>query len=236
MHLEKLDIIFLIIIGFFVIKGLLKGLIKQAFGLISFFTSIVSALFLTGPVSRYLYTSQFASNLNAKVDIWLINKNAFFLETISSSNGELYSKAIEALSLPKFLSKFITNWLASSKYEGEKIHAVLGPQITKWILIIGSFIAILVLVLVILKILGGIFNSTINDSFLGLFNRLLGGMFGFAKSLIIISLFLSLLSLLSKVPFLNSMVDKLLLDHLSSEEFCITKYLYENNIIKYFFK
>lgn len=233
MHLGKLDIIFLIIIGFFILRGLLKGLIKQAFGMISFFASIIAAVILAKPISNFVFTSKLASSINNKVDLWLINKNPFFLETVTSSHEVLYSKAVESLSLPKFISKIIVDKIISGNYEGQKVHTILSPELTKLLIIIGSFVAIFILTILVLKILGNIFSSTIKDSFLGLLNHLLGGAFGLAKALVMISVVMLIISILMKVPLVGPQIEKILAEDLNSTEFCLTRYLYENNPLNY---
>lgn len=233
MHLGKLDIIFLVIFGFFILRGLFKGLIKQAFGLISLFTSIIAAAFLVNPVSNFIFSSQLASQINNRIDLWLINKSPFFLEIVTTSNKELYIKASESLKLPNFISKIIVNNLMNPKYEGQPVHTILSPEVSKLIIIIGSFIAIFIFTIIVLKILGNIFSSSIKDSFLGLLNQLLGGAFGLVKAWIIIGFFLFIISLLVKVPIVGPSIEKMLDKDLNASEFCITKYLYENNLLKY---
>ena len=129
-----------------------------------------------------------------------------------------------AFIVPFFLSKPAT--LLIAKFDSS------GKFATGSIVFVGLFI----LTFIIVKIIGHNLSKSVKKGALGLVDRLLGGIWGAARALLIISLVLLLLKGIANLPLVGEGVLKFLTNDLklNSNANSIGKYLYLNNLLPKF--
>lgn len=96
-----------------------------------------------------------------------------------------------------------------------------------------AYISVFLIVFIMIKLIGRAMSKSAKKSVLGIFDRLLGGAWGLAKGLIIISLLLLLMRTVITLPFIGEPILAFITEdmQLESEGFGIAKYLYENNLV-----
>jgi membrane protein required for colicin V production len=126
-----------------------------------------------------------------------------------------------AILVPFLFSKPVTSLIGESKD-----NSAFG---TRSLVFVGLFI----LTFLIVKIIGHKIGNTIQKGALGWIDRFLGGLWGAAKGLIIVSLALLLIKGIVSIPFIGTPVLEFITSDLKlgSSEFGIGKYLYENNLL-----
>ena len=116
-----------------------------------------------------------------------------------------------------------------------QITALIGDKLPNTGLSANSlvFAGLFIITFVIVKIIGHSLGKSVQKGALGWIDRILGGVWGLAKGLLIISVILLLAKGLTSLPFVGDKVLEVLTKQLQlgTPGFSLGKYLYENNLL-----
>ncbi len=128
---------------------------------------------------------------------------------------------ILAIGIPFFFTKPVTKLIGD-------MDIIKSSNLSSFI-----FVGLFIITFIIVKIIGHKLGKSIQKGALGLVDRILGGAWGLAKGLIIISLALLILKGLTTLPLIGDSVLKFVNTELklNEEGFGIGKYLYNNNLL-----
>ena len=180
MNVSFIGIIIILIIAFFVIRGLKIGLVKAIFDLLSFFIVGILTWFLYPTVSKFLISTSLYDVIHNWLSSTLQNNNLLF-----TSIPEFLSE------LPSFLKESI---VVSSKNAIDNLLSTatdaLAVLTVNVISIIILFIGLSILAFFVRK-LGTFINKII---IIGAINMILGAFFGFVQGIFICYLIIMVIS------------------------------------------
>ncbi|MBE7014093.1 MAG: hypothetical protein E7419_02665 [Ruminococcaceae bacterium] len=180
MNVSFIGIIIILIIAFFVIRGLRIGLVKAIFDLLSFFIVGILTWFLYPTVSKFLISTSLYDIIHNWLSSTLQNNNLLF-----TSIPEFLSE------LPSFLKESI---VVSSKNAIDNLLSTatdaLAVLTVNVISIIILFIGLSILAFFVRK-LGTFINKII---IIGPINMILGAFFGFVQGIFICYLIIMVIS------------------------------------------
>ena len=230
-----IDVIIILLGIIVILVGYHKGFLKKAIGLVSFFVAVVVSI---------VFCKQFAGFLQEHDIIYgsLYEKIEFKVESIEQieylDHAEDMSAALqETAKLPKFIANFLADKITentSSAAVVEKISTAVTNSLMVFISAILLFLIVFfgaLILKLIVHILRG--NAII---------RCVDGIIGVVFYVCIFMLFIYTVFAIFKAfadkeffaPVQNFLLTDMMLDN--SEEFRISKYLYEHNIVYSFFE
>ncbi|MDD4077977.1 MAG: CvpA family protein [Bacilli bacterium] len=226
----KIDWIILILILFFMLLGFIKGFVKGILSTANWVLSLVAPYLLTKPFAGVLMKTSLYTNVNVKVVNWIAAKGETFSQPFDYVGyKEQLTAAISELGLPRFIASLISGGIKlEGAPEGLTLAEVLAPAFSNIIITIIAAVIIIVFFLVIFKIIIFLVSKLFQKGVLGGVNRILGGVLGFVKAVIIVSILMLLASAVSGlIPALNEFLIKDL--RLEAAGFGIGKFFYEHN-------
>ncbi|MDD3349210.1 MAG: CvpA family protein [Bacilli bacterium] len=233
----KIDIAILIILGIFALIGFAKGFIRQVLSFANLLVAIILAFVAVKPVSVFLSGTKLAPAINEKVVEFLASKGEIFTTLIPvGATNEVLAPAVDQLGLPGFIDKILINLVTIDETTyGLTFSEVLAQKIGPMLLIVVSFIALVLVIFIIMKVLVHFIDSFVkNSKAISGINKLLGFALGFAKAVIIVSLLMLALSALG--GFFPSINEFMLTDmKIGLEGFGVGKFFYEKNPVLWVF-
>ena len=203
-----MDFIIIGIALIYLLFGLKKGFFKQLMGFAAILLAVLGARLLTPVTADFVATTPLNQTIDDKIVNWLEAKEGIFTTVVSSDpTTEQIEEAMTETGLPGFIVNAIAKYFNLEVAEGEtKTFAeLLSPEITRVIVVVISFIALILILWLAFFILAKILNKIFSFGVLGLLNRILGGGLGLIKALLVISLvFLGLSALSGLVPQINT--------------------------------
>ncbi len=224
------DVIILCVLIVALIVGLFSGFAKQARGLIAFVLAIFLAKLLFPIFENWFTTGALYNGVFPRIDAWLLRQGDLFSQTVPDGMTEEQMFAIlSQTKLPTFaVNLVIKNVDFSNIAPGTTFNQLLAPSLAKVICSIIGYVLLFIVLLIGLVIVLWILGKVLTWGFLGVIDKILGGIFSLANVLIIISLFLMLLTVLAKtIPA----VDTFVADQLATSKFGLFSWLYHNNIV-----
>jgi len=202
------DLIVVFIFGLFIFIGVKNGFIKSVVGLLGSFGAMLVAGLLSRPIAIGIFDLFFKGSLTEKISSGLMN----------SGGAQASEKAAAVLDgLPGFLSGYVQAGDLQGQLEGavsgavgtatNAVVALLSPlfiTFIQYIVFFVLFLAAAVAVRVFGKVLEGIFRAPV----LGSANRLLGGVFGALRALILLLIAGLILFLIAPSPGKESLVSR----------------------------
>ncbi len=234
-----IDIVIIVVLALLVLIGVFKGLFKQLLGTFALFIAIILAFLVCKPVSAALDKSSLGENLSEKITGWVSEKSDLFTESIQNTDESVINEALSEVGIPKFLHKIIINE-AVEKIDDMNLGEYVGLRLAHFAIVCISFIVLFIVIFILLKVLSHILSKIIHGTLLAPVDRVLGGVVGFIKAAMIVSIVMIFLSFLaSLVPSINDFVIEDM--KINAEGFGIAKFFYTNNplltlISKYVFK
>lgn len=180
-----LDVLVIIIIGVFVVIGFKKGLIKTVVSVIGTFLASALSVFLSNPISEYIYRVAIKTTFIEKVETAMKTAAA-------AGSGSIFEKLMATF--PDFITNSLSNFgISSSLISGavsngaEAVETLLAPVIISFISIFVAFL-LFMLLMVIIKLISKVVCAAVDDSVIGIVNRFFGGLLGLAEGFIIVIL------------------------------------------------
>lgn len=233
----KIDIIILIILGVFALIGFAKGFIRQVLSFANLLVAIILAFVTVKPVSVFLPDTKLAPFIHEKVVEFLASKGEIFTTPIpNDATNETLVPILDQLGLPGFIDKILLNLITIDETAyGLTFSEVLAQKIVPTLLIVISFIALVLVIFIVMKILIHFIDSFVKKSkAVSGINKLLGLALGFAKAIVIVSLLMLALSALGGLfPAINEFMIADM--KIGIEGYGIGKFIYEKNPVLWVF-
>lgn len=220
-----LDVVAIVFLLIFMIRGYKKGFLKELVGLIGTIVAFFIAFSFAAPLADFL-ESQFG--LTTMLSGWvegILNGIEVFEVPLS---GESLNNALDVLILPSFLKDTIQEILAGVQYEegAVTIAQMLSPIFAGFLVSLICGIVLFIVSSVVLELLANVLSSILDKiPLLGGLNRLLGFLLGGVRALIYLYIILGVLSFL---PF-----EEL---HECLKQTVFINWLVENNLIMLVFQ
>lgn len=177
------DLILIAFIALCTFSGYRKGLIKVAFGLVSFILAIIISVILYKPVSSFIINyTPIDDNIEAAVT-----------ERLDSSE-----------TTDEEIDNFVANYFSNIKNAST---AVIADTISKTIINISCMIIVFIvakIVLLLFKFIGDLISKL---PLIKQVNNIGGFLYGLLKGLVIIYILLALISILSPLVNLNELIN-----------------------------
>lgn len=225
-----IDVVIVVSVILFVVLGWKSGFLLKIVDFASSIFGLIASILLARPFSKVL-DNWFGEAIAEKID-------AYMLERISSadilaSEGNVRA-AFEGMSLPDFIIDWIVNSI-STEEAMNSILEVITPLVKSLVLLFLAFLVLFfgsMIVFFLLKILAKMVTSI---PVIKQVDKFLGAIFGLFKIAVLIFVLLFMLGLVISVPAVNNAIgDFLQVDmQLQSDNFRLSKWLYDNNILKY---
>ncbi len=208
-----IDITLILIIAIATFIGYKKGFVKVIIKLTTLVLAIVLAFILQGSVSKFI-----GENLGFKNTISTAIESKLVGFTKSDEEGTKKENQIP------ILDKTINNINKAADEEKQSIIKSSSSKIADFVVKGMSFIVIFLVVAITMGIIGLILNTVVELPVLKTLNGLFGGITEFVLMLFRIFIVLAIISFLSPLELLSNVVDYI-------NASCITRWLFENNII-----
>ncbi len=225
-----IDVVIVLSVILFIVLGWKSGFLLKIVDFASSIFGLIASLLLARPFSKVL-DNWFGESIAERID-------AYMLERISSADiaaSETNIRAaFEGMSLPDFIVDWIVNSI-STEEAMQSILEVITPLVKSLVLLFFAFLVLFfgsMIVFFLLKILAKMITSI---PVIKQIDKFLGAIFGLFKISVLIFVLLFMLGLVITVPAVNNAIgDFLQVDmQLQSENFRLSKWLYDNNVLKY---
>lgn len=230
------DIAIAVIFLFMMVEGWIKGLVRSIIGIIGYIAAFIIAKFYYIQMADFL-TSRFEWFRNLKTNISesimsSFNGNAQLQEAISSGSQADLSQALEnkeildQLDLPSTLTDKVSTFAQSVDISGTQQSAVegLAEFISNGILYGISFMLVVMLVLLTVKLIGLILDGATEVPIIKQANKLGGLIFGAVKACFFIFL------IMTTVVFIAPLTPEMnIIETINSST--VGVYFYNNNIL-----
>jgi len=202
--------------------------VKQVISMASWLVSLVGAFLLTKRASTWLSASRIGERINTKITAWIATFPVFNVPFEAEHANEQLRDAITELGLPKFIAELIAKGVDFSTVPNNfTLAEVLSPSITSVFITIITFIALLIMIFIVFKILGHFLNKLFSGKGLGLVNKILGSVLGLLKAALIVCVLMLVISAVAgMIPKVNAWV---LADLATPGGLGMAKYIYESN-------
>lgn len=204
-----LDIVLILVILLAVFIGYKKGFVKVIIKLITFFLAIILAFLLKNSVAEFVGES--------------LGFNNTISEAIENKLEDFTSSEKEDINIP-VLENTINEINKSAEHKKTEMIIKWSDKVTTFVINGISFIAIFAIVSLLMGIIGLILDTVVKLPVLNTLNGALGAGIEFILIMLWIMIALAILSFLSPLEMLSAVTDYI-------NKSCITKWLYENNII-----
>jgi uncharacterized membrane protein required for colicin V production len=210
--------------------GWKSGFLLKVIKLASSLFGLIASILLARPFSTVL-DKWFGEGIYLKIE-------TFLLERIANGDAQATEENIRAALADMALPEFIVDWIINSVNAQETIQSFVDavtPLIKSLILLLIAFVVLFfgsMLVFLLLKLLAKMITSL---PIIKQIDKFLGALFGLFKAAILIYVLLFVLGLLITIPSVNDAIGPFLtVDmQLGSEDFRLSKWLYDNNFLKY---
>jgi len=226
-----IDIVIIILVIIFLVLGWKQGFLTKIIDITSSLFGFAASLLLARPFSKILQ-GWFGSDIESNIRDYLMSRGDLFTAQLTEPN---LRAAIEALSLPNFMVDWIIESVDTSHVTLSIIDSIT-PLISSLALLVIAFISLFfgsIIAFFLLKILAeGITSIPIIKQI----DKILGLLFGFLKIALLIYVLLFILALIINIPSINNLIYNFLkIDmQLETDKFRLSKYLYDNNLLKDF--
>lgn len=225
-----MDIIIVALVVLLTIIGWKSGFLLKVIKLASSLFGLIASILLARPFSTVL-DKWFGEGIALKIQ-------EFLLDRISNGGAQATEENIRIALQDMALPEFILDWIMEKVNTQETINAfveTLTPMLKSLILLLIAFVVLFfgsMLVFMLLKVLAKMITSI---PVIKQVDKVLGAIFGLFKAAVLIYVVLFLIGLLMPVPAINDFLGEFLtIDmQLETEEFRLSKWLYDNNVLKY---
>jgi uncharacterized membrane protein required for colicin V production len=224
-----IDVVIVVLVVIFAAIGWKKGFLLKIVEMASGVFGLIGSILLARPFSTVL-DKWFGEAIAIKVHEYLLSRSDLFSAGLSEANVRT---AFEGMSLPQFMIDWIVEGIDFDQI-GLTIIDAIQPTIIGFILLLLAFVTLFfgsIILFFILKLLAKFVTSI---PFIKQVDKVLGVLFGLLKITLIVFILFFVLALLLTVPAINNLIgDFVAVDmQLATEKFRLSKWIYENNILK----
>lgn len=224
-----IDVAIVIVVIIFLVIGWKSGFLLKVVEMASGIFGLLGSIILARPFANIL-DGWIGETISTKVSEYLMSRTDLFSETL---NPENVRAAFDGMSLPTFMVDWIVESIDFNQVTMSIIQAV-EPLITSLALLVIAFITLFfgsMIIFFFLKILAKLITSI---PVIKQIDKIFGLLFGFVKVAAIIYILLFILALLITIPGINDAIGPFLAEdmQLGTDQFRLSKWLYDNNILK----
>ena len=225
-----IDVVIVLLVFGLIYFGWKSVFLLKVIKLASSLFGLIASILLARPFSNVLDT-WFGDHIYERVETYLLDRIANGNALATEANVR---EAFEGMALPDFIVEWVVNKVNAQDTILSFIDSVT-PLLTSLILLFIAFISLFfgsMLVFLLLKILAKMITSI---PVIKQIDKVLGALFGLFKAAVLIYVVLFLLGLLITVPAVNDLIGSFVIEdmQLQTDSFRISKWLYDNNILKY---
>lgn len=197
-----LDACVILIVVAMIVLGMKKGFFASLIGLVSSLLSVFAAALLTSPVTGFLYENAVRGMLQGNVSGFLENNVTLPAGAAISQFVEAMAEALHGMSIPFINLQSVTaadlgvDAKSMEEVAGNLVDNVVGPQVQA-LLNIVVFVVLFLVLCIVVRFVAKVLSKTLNMlPLVGTANRLLGGVLGACKGVILCYLLVTVLKLL----------------------------------------
>lgn len=206
--------------GFYFIKGYFKGFISMVFSLVGTFAMFVIAWKLTAFFSSYAQ-SWFGDGIYG-----MLKSGIDEIVSGEFTSMEDFRTAFMQTSYGSLFGLFLTNLIEDVSFDGSLTAGqILAPSLSELLIKVVTFLIVFLILMFLFKILKFLLNKTIKMLGFQSGNKILGGLVGAIKGLILFGIVYVVLVAIS-----NFTLNEGLLSFVQSG--AVSQFLYDNLIIK----
>lgn len=227
-----LDVVIVVTVIIFLVIGWKKGFLEKVIDMASSIFGLVASILLARPFSNVL-RGWIGASLETSINDYLYSR----LDAIGLAAADLTQnnvrEALEGFSLPNFMIDWI---IESVDYNQVAVSIVdsLSPLVLSLALLVIAFITLFFGSMIVFWLLRLLAKGITSIPVIKQIDKFLGMLFGLLKVALLVYILLFILALVINIPAINEMIYSFLDTdmQLSSEEFRLSKYLYDNNLLK----
>lgn len=227
-----IDVLIVAVVAIFLVIGWKKGFLSKVIDMASSIFGLVASVLLAKPFSGVLRT-WFGEALEGRINDYLYTR----LDDIGLAVADLTEvnlrEALEGFSLPNFMVDWV---IESVDYNQVALSIVdsISPLILSLALLVLAFITLFFGSMIVFWILKLLAKGITSIPVIKQIDKILGLLFGFLKVAFLVYILLFILALVINIPAINNLIYEFLaVDmQLDSEKFRLSKYLYDNNLLK----
>lgn len=221
-----LDIIFILIVVFFVFLGWKRGLMLSAFSLASTFVALIIAIIFTPAASSWLQNTDTVKDMKTSFSSYIETK---LDESVGEMTKTEIDKTIRELPLPEFVTDKLSAGAAEftddlSEESFADFSQKIGNDAAKIACGLVGFVIVFIIIKIALFIAKYVLKITSQIPVIHQIDKIGGIAIGFAEGVFCVMVLLLLVSFFSSMPQMQGLLDAVNNSHL-------TKYAYENNLI-----
>jgi uncharacterized membrane protein required for colicin V production len=227
-----IDVLIVALVVLFLVIGWRKGFLGKVIDMASSIFGLVASVLLAKPFSGVL-RNWFGEALQGSINDYLYTR----LDEIGLATADLTQnnlrEALEGFSLPNFMVDWV---IESVDYNQIAVSIVdsISPLILSLALLVLAFITLFFGSMIIFWLLKLLAKGITSIPVIKQIDKILGVLFGFLKVAFLVYILLFVLALVINIPAINNLIYEFLaVDmQLDSEKFRLSKYLYDNNLLK----
>ncbi len=197
-----LDACVILLVVIMIVFGMKKGFFASLIGLISSLLSVFAAALLTGPVSTFVYENAVHGMLQSNVAGYIESNVTLPAGAAVSQFIDAMVEALRGMSIPFINLGQVTaedlgvNAASMEEVATNLVNNVIGPQVQA-LLNIVVFVVLFLILGILVRVVAKALSRTLNMlPLVGTANRLLGGVLGACKGIILCYLLVTVLKLL----------------------------------------
>lgn len=179
----ELDIMVIIVLAVFVVIGFRKGIAKTVVSVVGTFVASLLSIALSNPIAEGIYNSVIKTSLIEKIEEAMKMSD-------QTGSGSLVDNILKTM--PDFVNKSLFNFGISTKeissaisHGASAVEEMLSSIIVSFISIFVSLCTFIIL-MVIIKLVGRIICSFIDDTAIGTVNRFFGALVGLLEGFAVV--------------------------------------------------
>jgi len=225
-----IDVVIVLAVILFIILGWKHGFLLKIVEMASGIFGLLGSILLARPFSTVL-DKWFGTEIGLRINEYLLSRTDLFGQAL---NETTLRSALESISLPTFMSDWIVQ---SINFDAvfANIADAITPMVKSLALLVIAFVVLFfgsMLIFFILKLLAKMITSI---PIIKQLDKILGVLFGLVKIAAIVYVLLFILALLMTIPGIGNLIGDFVNNDMqlsNPEQFRLSKWLYDNNILK----
>ncbi|XFA99467.1 CvpA family protein [Candidatus Izemoplasma sp. B36] len=224
-----IDVVIVLTVILFLVLGWKKGFLEKVIDMASSIFGLIASILLARPFSNVL-RGWFGESLESNISEYLMSRSSEFASELTRPN---LISALEGLSLPDFMVEWIADSVDYNQITVSIIDSIT-PLILTLALLFIAFITLFFGSMIVFFLLRLLARGITSIPIIKHVDKFLGLLFGLLKVALLISILLFVLGLVINIPAINNLIYEWLNNdmQLSTEKFRLSKYLYDNNLLK----
>lgn len=224
-----IDLVIVALVILFMVLGWKHGFLVKIVEMASGIFGLLGSIILARPFSGVL-NDWIGQAVTDKIHEYLLSRTDLFSQAV---NEETVRQAFEQMSLPQFMIDWIVQGIDFDQVTVSIVDAIT-PLVQSLALLVIAFITLFfgsMILFFFLKLLAKLITKI---PVIKQIDKFLGLVFGLVKIAAIVYVLLFILGLLITIPAINDLIGEFLARdmQLGTDQFRLSKYLYDNNILR----